>query len=616
MAEAFNIIYLPEHILIKIFSYMTYNEISEKREVCQSFNRVCSRELTKAFVRVDRLHSQIQKNIKSQLPRKESERRNHALSRFVDVLSAMETRLSLLSMTYTKYIDLDLCCFIPGKVLDELYQLLRRLQNTDSQPPRSYDLLQSLRDLSTMAMEHFEEFIVPILKAQMNDCSQSLYFSASATSSAMPLTSTLGSPSFTTNSFTSSMDMSGMPILDYSWAMPIPIVSTPFRRTPLKLDVQRVQNQMQMHSAAIATMTKECREQKVKIAEQSRIITEQDRKLQEQCRLVGELKAHMQASEKTMEVLAVQLTAITGKEVALPKPKPWDQSLWELPTARAGPSSQDTGLTEELPIFSYSCSPDLAGRDHKFKPFAPPDIGGRARGHLFSREKCTFEDDYTGLDPMAYHMNELCHGYSTACSTQRLLFQVALLIPSIAANHSLPLCLADTPQEQKIDPRDPKGIILQQLTAAQKQLSNLFEEHVGCTQCGDAADPSLVAAHSYLTPSTSRHDPALFASSPLLPPPPPPPPVANQGLMNRAQELYNRMQALSVMSLDKIVAPPIKTEPAEMEEIMVEHAKAKGKGKGPMKRGRSVSKAVESDTNKVEASETEPTGRSRKRRRR
>lgn len=88
---------------------------------------MCSRELTKAFVRVDRLHSQIQKNIKSQLPRKESERRNHALSRFVDVLSAMETRLSLLSMTYTKYIDLDLCCFIPGKVGLENFNDLRSI---------------------------------------------------------------------------------------------------------------------------------------------------------------------------------------------------------------------------------------------------------------------------------------------------------------------------------------------------------------------------------------------------------------------------------------------------------------------------------------------------------
>lgn len=54
--------------------------------------------------------------MKSQLPRRESERRNHPLARHVDILSAIETRLSLLGMTYMRYIDMGLCCFIPGKV--------------------------------------------------------------------------------------------------------------------------------------------------------------------------------------------------------------------------------------------------------------------------------------------------------------------------------------------------------------------------------------------------------------------------------------------------------------------------------------------------------------------
>lgn len=58
--------------------------------------------------------------VKAKLPRRESERRNHPLARHVDILSAIETRLSLLSMTYSKYIDLGLCCFIPGKVIVHL----------------------------------------------------------------------------------------------------------------------------------------------------------------------------------------------------------------------------------------------------------------------------------------------------------------------------------------------------------------------------------------------------------------------------------------------------------------------------------------------------------------
>ena len=69
---------------------------------------------------MDQLHAKISKSVKSQLPRRESERRNHPLARHVDILSAVETRLSLLGMSYLKYIDMGLCCFIPGKVRSEL----------------------------------------------------------------------------------------------------------------------------------------------------------------------------------------------------------------------------------------------------------------------------------------------------------------------------------------------------------------------------------------------------------------------------------------------------------------------------------------------------------------
>jgi len=55
--------------------------------------------------------------VKARLPRRESERRTHPLARHVDILGAIETRISLLSMTYSKYIDQGLCCFIPGKVI-------------------------------------------------------------------------------------------------------------------------------------------------------------------------------------------------------------------------------------------------------------------------------------------------------------------------------------------------------------------------------------------------------------------------------------------------------------------------------------------------------------------
>ncbi|XP_069119056.1 F-box only protein 28-like [Argopecten irradians] len=157
---------LPEEILYNIISYLSYNEISELRCVCQPINKLCQQVLNHGFTKVDKQHTQIQKRVKSQLPRRESERRNHPLARHVDILSAIETRLSLLGMTYTRYIDMGLCCFIPGKVLDELLRILATLQRTD-QPPRAHEFLQELRDISSMAMEHFEEKISPALKARL-----------------------------------------------------------------------------------------------------------------------------------------------------------------------------------------------------------------------------------------------------------------------------------------------------------------------------------------------------------------------------------------------------------------------------------------------------------------
>lgn len=58
--------------------------------------------------------------------RRESERRNHSLARHADILAAVETRLSLLNMTFMKYVDSNLCCFIPGKVGLEKHASLQR----------------------------------------------------------------------------------------------------------------------------------------------------------------------------------------------------------------------------------------------------------------------------------------------------------------------------------------------------------------------------------------------------------------------------------------------------------------------------------------------------------
>uniref|UniRef100_A0A1I8PRH2 F-box domain-containing protein n=1 Tax=Stomoxys calcitrans TaxID=35570 RepID=A0A1I8PRH2_STOCA len=163
-----NILELPPIILLEIFEYLSYDEVSKKRLVCRRFDQVAQQVLNCGFNKVIKQHTVNFKRIKALLPRRESERRNHCLARHADILTSIETRISMLSMTYTKYMDLNLCCFIPGKVLDEIFRILRLIAKT-TKPLRPHEVLQELRDISSMAIEHFDEKIVIHLKKSFAD---------------------------------------------------------------------------------------------------------------------------------------------------------------------------------------------------------------------------------------------------------------------------------------------------------------------------------------------------------------------------------------------------------------------------------------------------------------
>jgi F-box protein 28 len=75
----------------------------------------------------------------------------------------------MLSMTYQKYINHGTSCFIPGKVIDECYKILRMISVTDTRNLRAHEILQELRDISSMAIEHFDEKIVPDIKKSRPD---------------------------------------------------------------------------------------------------------------------------------------------------------------------------------------------------------------------------------------------------------------------------------------------------------------------------------------------------------------------------------------------------------------------------------------------------------------
>ncbi|KAG4079845.1 hypothetical protein HA402_014976 [Bradysia odoriphaga] len=168
-----NLLELPDCMLEQIFECLTYDEIAKKRLVSTKVNRICQQLLNRGFSKLIKRHTYEMKKIKSLLPRRESERRHHPLIKHADILTCIETRISMLSMTYTKYIDMNLCCFIPGKIIDEALNILRLVSDTTgkNRQLRAHEVLQELRDISSMAIDHFDEKIAHILKKAFCDLS-------------------------------------------------------------------------------------------------------------------------------------------------------------------------------------------------------------------------------------------------------------------------------------------------------------------------------------------------------------------------------------------------------------------------------------------------------------
>ncbi|XP_059062739.1 F-box only protein 28 [Achroia grisella] len=159
---------LPVVVVEKIFSYLTYDEIAKNRMVSKSFNDICVRLLNRGFLMIERRHALALKSVKAQLPRRESERRYHPLSRHCDILTSIETRISMLNMTYSKFIDSGMCCFIPGRVIDEMRRVLYIVE-TMKTPPRAHEVLQELRDISSMAIEHFDDKVSPAFRKRLQE---------------------------------------------------------------------------------------------------------------------------------------------------------------------------------------------------------------------------------------------------------------------------------------------------------------------------------------------------------------------------------------------------------------------------------------------------------------
>ncbi|CAJ1066547.1 hypothetical protein L3Q82_001617 [Xyrichtys novacula] len=270
---------LPIVAIETILNFLSYDEISLLRSVCKRMDMICQRVLNQGFLKVERYHSMCQRQVKAQLPRRESERRNHSLARHADILAAVETRLSLLNMTFMKYVDSNLCCFIPGKVIDEIYRVLRYVNSTRA-PQRAHEVLQELRDISSMAMEYFDEKIVPILKKKLPgaDLSGRLIGSAPVAGPSTSLTT----------------------------------MSLLAKNTPSRSEMAKVQQQVKVNGASMTVLRREIQEIRVKQLEQQKQLQDQEQKLLEQTQVIGEQNARLAELEHKLRELMDSSAATIG----------------------------------------------------------------------------------------------------------------------------------------------------------------------------------------------------------------------------------------------------------------------------------------------------------------
>ncbi|KAM6081439.1 F-box only protein 28 isoform 1-T1 [Chlamydotis macqueenii] len=294
---------LPIVAIESILSFLSYDETSQLRLVCKRMDLVCQRMLNQGFLKVERYHNLCQKQVKAQLPRRESERRNHSLARHADILAAVETRLSLLNMTFMKYVDSNLCCFIPGKVIDEIYRVLRYVNSTRA-PQRAHEVLQELRDISSMAMEYFDEKIVPILKRKMpgSDVSGRLIgtapgtllkstFPSSNSSMVLVLRKSDSKEAWKVNSFL-------LKIPGPSAALTTMQLFS--KQNPSRQEVTKLQQQVKANGTGLTALKREISELRIKVQEQQKQLQDQDQKLLEQTQIIGEQNARLAELERKL----------------------------------------------------------------------------------------------------------------------------------------------------------------------------------------------------------------------------------------------------------------------------------------------------------------------------
>ena len=229
-----------------------------------------------------------------------------------------------------------------------------------------------------------------------------------------------------------------------------------------------------MHSTAIAALTRESREQKLKISHQTGIINEQAIK-------IAELRLHVRACEINFRHLLRQVQSFTGREVAVPCQVSWQPS----------PPVTSTQGELRVPESSDACS---------VKDYGPVFTCGRP---FLSRELLTGSHRATILGAKSS---------PSTCKVKACISKIAYTIRAVSVEHGLPVSAVDSPATGDVGghqgDRCDSGVA-DPLSVIRERLAKLCVDHVSCGRCSrdslcpetvvGSADPAQVDSRVLLT---------------------------------------------------------------------------------------------------------------------
>ncbi|XP_060524895.1 F-box only protein 28 [Cylas formicarius] len=299
--ESIQFLELPQEVIEKVFSYLSFREISKLRLVSRRIDQICGYILNSTFSKLQNQMLQRFQDIKSKMPRRESARRSHYLACESDIIETLHMRLTLLQMTFGKHIERKYCCFFPGEILDEVYSILLYIKTTQKLD-LPYKVTDELFDLSTMAMEYFKEKIEPNLPEIAYFSTDFLHFSANFAGTSpnkyMPLESS-------TSESVNEVDQNDTDVLENE-----DLVEIPQSNMVLRKRIRKIKQGMKRYNNQLTVLRQELKTCKKKTSEQQKQISDQQKQLADQQKQTLEYATRLDEYDKKNEEISRKFSTL------------------------------------------------------------------------------------------------------------------------------------------------------------------------------------------------------------------------------------------------------------------------------------------------------------------